>query len=181
MNATAKVGLFFLVVLFLAGILIFKIEDLRVGKKGGKTVVVAFPDVSGLDDKAVVRLAGVRVGKVAKIKLVEGRAFVTIDLDGDVELRQGASAAIANLGLLGEKYLELIPGPIGAAPLPQDSVLTGNQAVSFDQVTKLARDIEMDVKDITASLRGALGGPEGEQTTKAIVANIERITEELKV
>jgi phospholipid/cholesterol/gamma-HCH transport system substrate-binding protein len=181
MNATAKVGLFFLVVLVLAGILIFKIEDLRIGKKGGKTVVVAFPDVSGLDDKAVVRLAGVRVGKVAKIKLVEGRAFVTIDLDGDVELRQGASAAIANLGLLGEKYLELIPGPIGAAPLPQDSVLTGNQAVSFDQVTKLARDIEMDVKDITASLRGALGGPEGEQTTKAIVANIERITEELKV
>jgi len=181
MNATAKVGLFFLVVLALAGVLIFKIEDLRVGRKGGKTVVVAFPDVSGLDDKAVVRLAGVRVGKVSKIKLVEGRAFVSIELDGDVELRQGASAAIANLGLLGEKYLELIPGPIGAPPLPQDSVLTGNQAVSFDQVTKLARDIEMDVKDITSSLRGALGGPEGEQTTRAIVANIERITEELKV
>ena len=181
MNATAKVGLFFLVVLVLGGILIFKIEDLRVGRKGGKTVVVAFQDVSGLDDKAAVRVAGVRVGKVARIKLVEGRAFVTIELDSDVELRQGASAAIANLGLLGEKYLELIPGPIGAPPLPEDSVLTGNQAVSFDQVTKLARDIEMDVKDITASLRGALGGPEGEQTTRAIVANIERITEELKV
>jgi len=181
MNATAKVGLFFLVVLVLGGILIFKIEDFRLGKKGGKTVVVAFQDVSGLDDKAAVRVAGVRVGKVARIKLVEGRAFVTIELESDVELRQGASAAIANLGLLGEKYLELIPGPIGAPPLPEDSVLTGNQAVSFDQVTKLARDIEMDVKDITASLRGALGGPEGEQTTRAIVANIERITEELKV
>ena len=181
MNATAKVGLFFLVVLVLAGILIFKIEDFRIGHRAGKTVVVAFQDVSGLDDKAAVRVAGVRVGKVSKIRLVEGRAFVTIDLERDVELRQGASAAIANLGLLGEKYLELIPGPIGAPPLPEDSVLTGNQAVSFDQVTKLARDIELDVKDITSSLRGALGGPEGEQTTRAIVANIERITEELKV
>ena len=181
MNAVAKVGFFFLVVLVLAGILIFKIEDLHLGKKAGKTVVVAFQDVSGLDNKAAVRVAGVRVGKVAKIKLVEGRAFVTVELDSDVELRQGASAAIANLGLLGEKYLELIPGPIGAPALPEDSVLTGNQAVSFDQVTKLARDIEMDVKDITSSLRGALGGPEGEQTTRAIVANIERITEELKV
>ena len=181
MSAVAKVGLFFLVALVLAGILIFKIEDLRFGKKSGKTVSIVFKDVAGLDNKAAVRVAGVRVGKVTRIKLIEGRAYVQIELDSDVDLRQGASAAIANQGLLGEKYLELIPGPIGASPLPEDSVLTGNQAVSFDQVTKLAHDIELDVKDITASLRGALGGPEGEQTTRAIVANIERITEELKV
>ncbi|HET7452953.1 MAG TPA: MlaD family protein [Thermoanaerobaculia bacterium] len=181
MNAAAKVGLFFLVALVLAGILIFKIEDLRFGKTGGKTVSIVFKDVAGLDNKAAVRVAGVRVGKVTRIKLIEGRAYVQVELDSDVDLRQGASAAIANLGLLGEKYLELIPGPIGAPALPEDAVLTGNQAVSFDQVTKLAHDIELDVKEITGSLRGALGGPEGEQTTKAIVANIERITEELKV
>jgi phospholipid/cholesterol/gamma-HCH transport system substrate-binding protein len=181
MNAAAKVGLFFLVALVLAGILIFKIEDLRFGKKAGKTVSIVFKDVAGLDNKAAVRVAGVRVGKVTRIKLIEGRAYVQVELDSDVDLRQGASAAIANLGLLGEKYLELIPGPIGAPTLPEDSVLTGNQAVSFDQVTKLAHDIELDVKEITGSLRGALGGPEGEQTTRAIVANIERITEELKV
>jgi phospholipid/cholesterol/gamma-HCH transport system substrate-binding protein len=181
MSAVAKVGLFFLVALVLAGILIFKIEDLRLGKKGGKSVSIVFKDVAGLDNKAAVRVAGVRVGKVTRIKLIEGRAYVQVELDSDVDLRQGASAAIANLGLLGEKYLELIPGPIGAPTLPEDSVLTGNQAVSFDQVTKLAHDIELDVKEITGSLRGALGGPEGEQTTRAIVANIERITEELKV
>jgi phospholipid/cholesterol/gamma-HCH transport system substrate-binding protein len=180
-SAVAKVGLFFLVALVLAGVLIFKIEDLRFGKKAGKSVSIVFKDVAGLDNKAAVRVAGVRVGKVTRIKLIEGRAYVQVELDSDVDLRQGASAAIANLGLLGEKYLELIPGPIGAPTLPEDSVLTGNQAVSFDQVTKLAHDIELDVKEITGSLRGALGGPEGEQTTRAIVANIERITEELKV
>jgi phospholipid/cholesterol/gamma-HCH transport system substrate-binding protein len=181
MNAAAKVGAFFLVVLVLAGLLIFKIEDLRLGKRATKSVTVAFKDVSGLDDKSVVRVAGVRVGKVSRIRLVEGRAFVDVELDKDVDLRQGASAAIANLGLLGEKYLELIPGPIGAPELPDNSVITGNQPVSFDQVTRLARDIELDVKDITTSLRSALGGPEGQQTTRAIVANIERITEELKI
>ncbi len=182
MSSAAKVGVFFLIVMVMAGILIFKIEDLHIGRSRGRTVKVVFNDVSGLDDKAVVRVAGVRVGKVTGIRQIEGRAYVTVELeDPNVELRQGASAAIANLGLLGDKYLELIPGPIGASPLPEDSVLTGNQAVSFDQVTKLARDIETDVKDITASLRGALGGPQGEQTTRAIVDNIERITEELKV
>ena len=182
MSSAAKVGIFFLIVMVLAGILIFKIEDFHFGRKGVKSISIVFNDVSGLDDKAVVRVAGVRVGKVTKIRQIEGRAYVTVEIeDPNVELRQGASAAIANLGLLGEKYLELIPGPIGASPLPEDSILTGNQAVSFDQVTKLARDIETDVKEITASLRGALGGPQGEQTMKAIVANVERITEELKV
>lgn len=182
MNSAAKVGVFFLVVMVLAGVLIFKIEDLHLGRKGVKSISIVFSDVSGLDDKAVVRVAGVRVGKVTKIRQIEGRAYVTVEIeDPNVELRQGASAAIANLGLLGEKYLELIPGPIGGAPLPEDSILTGNQAVSFDQVTKLARDIETDVKEITASLRGALGGPQGEQTMKAIVENVERITEEIKV
>lgn len=181
MSAAAKVGIFFLVVLVLAGVLIFKIEDLHFGRRTNKSVSIVFPDVSGLDEKSVVRVAGVRVGKVSKIRLVEGRAFVDVELERDVDLRQGASAAIANQGLLGEKYLELVPGPIGSAELPDNSVITGNQAVSFDQVTKLARDIELDVKDITSSLRSALGGPEGEQTTRAIVANIERLTEELKV
>jgi phospholipid/cholesterol/gamma-HCH transport system substrate-binding protein len=180
-NATAKVGLFFLVAILLAGLLIFRIEDLRLGAHAGKTVTVVFKDVSGLEEKAAVRVAGVGVGKVTRIRLIEGRAFVDIGLEKEVDLRQGATAEIASQGLLGEKYVELVPGPIGAPALPDNSVIPGNAAVSFDQVTRLARDIELDVKEITASLRNALGGPEGEQTTRAIVANIERITEELKV
>src|SRR5258708_30542639 len=132
MNSAAKVGVFFLIVMIVAGILICKSEDLHLGRKGAKTVSIVFNDVSGLDDKATVRVAGVRVGKVKKIRQIEGRAYVDVEIDDpNVELRQGASAAIANLGLLGEKSLELVPGPIGAAPLPEDSILTGNQAVSF--------------------------------------------------
>jgi phospholipid/cholesterol/gamma-HCH transport system substrate-binding protein len=180
MNAAAKVGLFFLVAMILAGILIFKIEDLHLGKRAGKSVKIVFNDVSGLDDKSVVRVAGVRVGKVTGIRQIEGRAYVDVEITtDDVELRQGASAAIASQGLLGEKYLELIPGPPGNPPLPQDTTLTGNQAVSFDQVTKLARDIEADVKEITGNLRSAVGGPEGAQLMKEIVDNVHQITREL--
>lgn len=180
MNASAKVGLFFLVAIVLAGILIFKIQDLHLGQAEGKTVTIVFQNAAGLDTRAAVRVAGVRVGQVAKIRLIEGRAYVSVSLESGVDLRQGASATIANMGLLGEKYLELIPGPVGNPELPDDAVIAGNQAVSFDQVTQLARDIELDVKSITASLRSALGGPQGEATTKAIVGNIEQITADLK-
>jgi phospholipid/cholesterol/gamma-HCH transport system substrate-binding protein len=181
MNTAAKVGLFFLAVLVLAGLLIWRIEDIRLGKGKVKKISVQFKDVAGLDEKTAVRVAGVRVGKVDRIRLVEGRAFVEIALESDVELRQGASASIASLGLLGEKYVELVPGPVGAAPLPTDSVIVGDVPVTFDEITRLARDIELDIKDISSNLNRSLGGPEGQERLLTIVENVRIITDDLRV
>ena len=182
MSTAAKVGAFFLVALILAGILIWRIEDLRLGRGPAKKISVEFKDVAGLDAKSTVRLAGVRVGKVSKIRLSpDGKAVVDMDLDRDVDLRQGATASIANLGLLGEKYVELVPGPVGAPELPEGTTLKGDLPVSFDQITKLARDIEIDVKDITRNLSQSIGGPQGEERLRTIVENVRIITEDLRV
>ncbi len=182
MSTAAKVGGFFLVVLVLAGLLIWRIEDLRLGRGPAKKMSVEFKDVAGLDAKSTVRLAGVRVGKVARIRLApDGKAIVEMELDRDVELRQGASASVASLGLLGEKYVELVPGPVGAPELPEGTTLKGDVPVSFDQITKLARDIEVDVKDITKNLNSSLGGPQGEERLRSIVENIRVITDDLRV
>lgn len=182
MNAAAKVGAFFVIVLILAGLLIWRIEELRLGRGKAQKVSVEFKDVAGLDAKSTVRVAGVRVGKVARIRIdkATGKAIVEMDIDPDVDLRQGASASIANLGLLGEKYVELTPGPVGASPLPEGSILQGDVPVSFDQITRLARDIEQDVKGISSNLNHSLGGPEGEERLRTIVENVKIITEDLR-
>ncbi|MDL1950312.1 MCE family protein, partial [Acidobacteria bacterium ACD] len=71
MTTTAKIGAFFLVVLLLLGALILKIEDVPIGKRARTvTAEIRFQDVSGLDDKSAVRIAGVRVGKVDGIRLL---------------------------------------------------------------------------------------------------------------
>ena len=181
MSTAAKVGALFLVVLAIAGLMIWKIEDIRVGHGGSKKVTVQFADVGGLVEKSTVRVAGVPVGKVGKIRLEQGKAYVDIELDRDVDLRQGASAAIASLGLLGEKYVELVPGPVGGTPLPENSVITGDVPVSFDEITRLARDIEKDIKEITANLNTSLGGAEGEERLRTIVDNVRIITDDLRI
>lgn len=180
MSTAAKVGAFFLIVLAIVALFIWRIEDLRIGRGPSRRVTVQFKDVAGLNEKTGVRVAGVRVGKVSKIRLVEGKALVDIDLDRDVELRQGASASIESLGLLGEKYVELVPGPFGAPPLPDNSVIVGGMPVSFDEITKLARDIEVDIKEITKSLKESIGGPEGEERLASMVENMRAISEQVR-
>jgi phospholipid/cholesterol/gamma-HCH transport system substrate-binding protein len=180
MNTAAKVGAFFLVVLAITALFIWKIEDLRIGRGVAQRVTVQFKDVGGLDEKTAVRVAGVRVGRVTKIRLVEGKALVDIELDRDVALRQGASASIESLGLLGEKYVELVPGPFGAPPLPDNSVIVGGVPVSFDEITKLARDIEVDIKEITHSLKESIGGAQGEERLVNIVENMRVISEQVR-
>jgi phospholipid/cholesterol/gamma-HCH transport system substrate-binding protein len=181
MSTAAKVGAFFLVVLAITGLLIWKIEDIRIGRGKPTRVTVQFKDVAGLDEKTAVRVAGVRVGKVSKIRLVDGKALVDIELDRDVALRQGASASIESQGLLGEKYVELVPGPFGAPPLPDESVLVGGVPVTFDEITKLARDIEVDIKEITRSLKESIGGEEGEERLANIVENMRLISEQVRI
>jgi phospholipid/cholesterol/gamma-HCH transport system substrate-binding protein len=180
MSTAAKVGAFFLIVLTITALLIWKIEDIRVGHGRPRKITVQFKDVGGLDEKTGVRVAGVKVGKVSKIRLVEGKALVDIDLDPNVALRQGASASIESRGLLGEKYVELVPGPFGAAPLPDNSVIVGGVPVSFDEITKLARDIEIDIKSITKSLKESIGGQEGEERLSDIVENMRLISEQVR-
>lgn len=182
MSTAAKVGAFFLVVLVLTGLLIWKIEALRFGHGTPRHITVEFADVTGLDEKSLVRLAGVPVGRVSRMHLDKGgKAIVEIALDGDVELRQGASGSIASRGLLGEKYVELVPGPIGAPALPDGTRLYGDVPVTFDQITRLARDIGVELRDISQNLNKSLGGALGQERLTNIVDNVRVISQELKL
>jgi len=127
-----------------------------------------------------VRVAGVLVGRVAKIRLVGGKATVDIELEKEVELRKGAGAAIQSLGMLGENYVELYPGSQSAPPLPTGTLLEGKEGVSIDQVSRLARDIEIDLRDVTANIKSSLGGSRGQERIETVVDNMVELSRSLR-
>ncbi len=185
MSSAAKLGVFMLVVLAILGYFVLKIEDIPFGKgHEARTVKAIFDSVAGLDNKSAVRVAGVRVGTVTDIKLrPDGKAEVTLEIDKDVQLHGNATAKVANLGLLGEKYVELDSGTPNAPLIPveqQTVVLRGSQPASIDDVTNQISAIATDVKAITASLRNVMGGPAGEQRLTDIVENVRSITAEVR-
>jgi phospholipid/cholesterol/gamma-HCH transport system substrate-binding protein len=156
-----KVGVFATICLLILAVLVWKIEDINPFRKQGRHVGAVFPTVAGLDDKAAVRMAGVRIGRVDGIGLAaDGRsAQLRLLIEQPVPLTQGASARIANLGLLGDKYVEIVPGPPGAPRLPDNAVLRGTSPVTFDEAMAKLDSIGSSIEKVTGSFGGGnVGG-----------------------
>lgn len=182
MTPAARIGLFMLMGMFILGVFIIKIEDIPVGERGERlTVTARFSSVAGLDRKAAVRIAGVRVGKVESIFLDGSEALLEISLSPDVRLHEGAVAQVTSLGMLGDKYIEILPGDPRLPLLPAGAELGGATVPSFDDVLRVATEIGADVKEVTAALRGSIGGLQGEVALEEIVQNIRDLTGSLKV
>ncbi len=176
MSNVAKVGLFATVALVLLGLLLLRVEDLRLFGGERQRVAVLFDTVTGLDNKAAVRVAGVRIGRVDDIRLDGQRARVELIIETPVELTEGSYASVANVGLLGEKYVELVLGPPGAPPLPGDAVLEGQIPVSWDQAMAKLSNIGDSVLQFTEGVSGSgAGGNLGR-----LIDNLAEMSAELK-
>ena len=184
MSSAAKVGVVMLVALAVLGYFVLRIEDISFGRsRPTREVKVVFDDVAGLQRESTVRIAGVPKGHVKEIRTTpEGKALVTLEIQDDVPLHSDATARVANLGLLGEKYIELDPGSKTTPLLAegQDLTIRGGQPASFDEVTDQVSAIAEDVKAITSSLRTVMAGPAGQQRIEDIVANVHSITADVR-
>jgi len=176
MSQAVKVGIFMTVTLALLAWLVLRVEDWNPFAEKGLRIDAVFDSVQGLDDKAAVRVAGVRVGRVDGIHLDGRRARVTLLLDPSVAPTEGARATVANLGLLGDKFVQLDPGPAGAAPLAEGATIPGESPISIDQA--LAK-IEK-IGDSVDSFLSGTGGGGGGGGLGDLISSIQATADELR-
>ena len=77
------------------------------------TLKATFDDVSGLRRRAKVTVAGVKIGEVQAIDvdLEYGEALVTFEMQGEPnQLSIDTGAQIVTEGILGTRYVSLLPG-----------------------------------------------------------------------
>ncbi len=177
MSNAFKVGLFALVALVLLASLILRIENINLFSGPERDVVAEFDSVAGLDDKSAVRIAGVRVGRVDGITLSDRRARVRLVLEDEVAaLTEGTVARIANMGLLGDKYVVLEPGPADAAALPDGAVIPGFTPPTFDEALAKFNRLGDSLADVGSSLSEA----SGETPLDRLIRNLEAMSGELR-
>jgi phospholipid/cholesterol/gamma-HCH transport system substrate-binding protein len=82
-----------------------------------KTVIAEFADVGDLVVRANVQQSDAVVGTVRSIDLVERTgewvARVEMDLDPETQVTDATTAVVRSTSLLGEKYVDLVPGGAG--------------------------------------------------------------------
>lgn len=112
------VGLF--VVLTIAALLMLALQVSGLSNfysvKDGYTVKAAFNNIGGLKVRSKVTICGVAVGRVVKISLEQNDAgefesLVLLTIDPSVSnIPDDSSAKILTSGLLGDNYIEIVPG-----------------------------------------------------------------------
>lgn len=73
-----------------------------------------FADVAGLRAGDDVRMAGVRVGRVQSIEVVDQGALVRFEVQADQRLPTTSQLVMRYQNLLGQRYLAVLPGTNGA-------------------------------------------------------------------
>lgn len=113
------------VVLLVAGwFLIYAYERTDMASGDGYVLSARFDRIDGLGLGSDVRLGGIKVGTVVDSNLdpLTFQAIIKISVDDDVQLPVDTAAAITSEGLLGGKYLNLLPGGMDETLIDGDEI-----------------------------------------------------------
>lgn len=104
------VGLFVVAGILCAGYLAIRLGKLEAFGNSGYVVYADFANVAGLRRGDSVEIAGVSIGRVDSLILVEDRARLALRIDPGVAIQEDAIASVRARGLIGDKFIAISPG-----------------------------------------------------------------------
>lgn len=121
------VGIFALLGLAALAFLSLSLGRLELLPAPSYTLYANFDTIAGLKAGDLVEIAGVKVGKVTAIALVDDRAHVTLRINRGVAIDDEADAAVKSSGIIGDKFVSVALGP-GDRTLKNDDVIRHTQS-----------------------------------------------------
>ena len=178
-SSEVKVGAFALGgAVVLAGIITF-MGAFSFGKKGYE-LRINYPQVSGLMPGHVVRYAGVQVGTVRKLNVAPDKVEVITEIDDNIKIPQGAVFTIASDGIMGEKYVHIIPPTKpGQGFISAGSSLKGTPGGGMDEFFANSGDLMKRLENIAAAFENVFGDKEVQASMKSGFRNMQGITENM--
>lgn len=172
-----RVGFFVLAALAIFIYMGFEIGAFRFDRNNYQSFTASFSDISGLSRKADVKIAGVKVGWVESITLLENgeiKAEAEMMVLKKYQLYADAYAIVRQDGFLGPKYVELIPGDPLLHPLEVGGQLgkPSTSPVSIDEIMQHFKQIAVNVNEITDSFKEVVGGVDGKEQLRSIFDNL---------
>ena len=157
-RASWRVGLLVIVALVVLGGGILVIGNQNNLFRRMNRYVVQFQDVKGLQDGSPVQLNGVAVGRVEQIALSPDPALRSIAVRIAVDrrfaelVRDDTEVRIKTLGLLGDKFVEITAGTVGALPVENGGALKASRQTDVDKIISSGGDLVDNVVQISVAL-----------------------------
>lgn len=154
-----KIGVLGVAAMLLAALLIF-----AVGGQGGFSwqryaLKTKFADVQGLKTGAVVRVAGIDVGKVTDMEFAGPEVDVTLEVNNAMQERitDQSRAMIGSLSLLGEPLIDIIPSSEGRRLQDGDFIPSARTTGQIADVAEGATQSLEQARLLLQDLRGGKG------------------------
>lgn len=175
-----RVGLFVLVTVSLFILIVFLLSGEQRFFEKSYTLTTSFGNTAGLIKGAAVRLSGVRIGSVTEIdfaKHPEGdkviSVWMNVNKEGMERLNPDARATIRTEGLLGDKYIEILPGDQPPLAHPPDTMEIQSQTpVEFSSIIGQSGDLLSNIISISESLDKIVKGFGKDENMKNISKTI---------
>lgn|SRR6185503_3652446 len=180
-NLEYKVGIFILVGLIALTVYIFSISDKAVFE-GGKSVRVVFGFANGLKKNAPVRVAGVEEGIVKDISLFfdkqdkRTKASVELWISSDTKIPGDSTIIINQLGLLGEKYVEIVPGMDTKNFWEKGRTYVGKDPIAQEAISERVMQVTTKVESAVSGLNDMIQDEENQGNIKGTLAHVNSVT-----
>jgi len=148
-----------------------------------------FANIQDLKVGAPVKMAGVPVGKVDKIRLAENKVEVVLKLGKDTPVHTDSKATVKTVSLMGQNYVAIEFGSPSAPRLIDDSLMESAEQPDFSAIMAKLDDVATGVQNLTKSFSGDkidnILGPlvqfmkENNPRIGAILANVQAISSQV--
>ncbi len=189
-NLELRVGVFVVIALAALTVLVIRSGDFYL--KPGYPVRFLFDYVAGIDQGSPVKLAGVPIGEVTDIRVIRDEGNKTqVEVIARVApgayISDDAEVRINSSGLLGEKYVEILPGVGAGHSLSEGGALMGKKPVVFERITESGERLINKMEFTVDNLNQVLADPGFKTSVKdtfgdasVVAKNFKESSEDMK-
>jgi phospholipid/cholesterol/gamma-HCH transport system substrate-binding protein len=180
LNSEAKVGLVSIIGLIILGWIVMWVGHFDFTEKG-YGVQAVFHQVDGLLEGNPVSYAGVEIGKVAEIDVTPKEVLVKLRIKSHVKIPEGSTFTINSSGLLGEKYVEILPNPNGETYLADGDKVIGVDPQRIYDLLQIMEQTAKDIQKLVNNINDVLGNEQSKAALKQAILSLQATASNMEV
>ena len=132
------VGLFAMIGILCTGYLFIVLGEISLVRDKQYPVYAFFTSISGLKKGAKVEMVGVKIGVISNVGIDQERLLAKVEflIDKNIELSEDVIASVRTSGIIGQKYIDIIPGGSDIMLEPGEEIFNTESSLDIESLVR---------------------------------------------